>query len=390
MNRLTVFLFITLSIAFAVFAAFIFFYFFSGYTSKVDISIQRAKHNLIARKINATGLFIYDYNLITGKFAQEDNEVRQMGAMYLFGRLLNAGKLTQKDKELFKDSINKIFENTHTITKTKRKLLLLSYYDENKLGSLALLLNGALYLARHDHDWGREHKEQIKALLHSILWLQKENGDFAQFIKDNDSYEQKEEVSSSGYATGEALTVLATWLQDHPDDTAVAEAVNKAFDALDARGMDKQYKGLYLWLMTAANKIHSNKQLSNKLRKKAYEIALKYHMAMRNRLVFVMEAYNTCAHTEGLAQYILMARDKENIQGELSAYKISIYNNLRLQITPENKDYLMHLNAHILPHAYNSAYAQGAFLDSAKKAGTRIDYTQHCISAMLPFEEIAR
>ncbi len=387
MNNKQVFLWVFISVLLAIFLSIAVFSVTYIKDESIKTAIKFAKNNILLRKIQPTGLFIYDFNLKDGAIVQDDNIVRQMGVMYVFGRLLEAGMMTNKDKREYKDSIKKILSNTHIIKRGDRDILLLDYYEENKLGSLSLLFNGMEFLSRHDKQFEKEYKLKYSQLLNTILWLQKKDGDFAQFISDQTKLDGKEHTSSSGYATGEVLVSLSLYLQRHPDDEKVQKTVLNTLSALENRGLDNQYKGLYLWLMTAGNLLYKNKNLPEALRQKAYFVAHKYHMAMRDRLVFVAPGYNTCAHTEGLAQYILMTKDKGLAQDEKKVYLNSISNNLKLQIIDKNKEDIMK-KTKIQEKAYDNKYASGAFLDSVKKMGTRIDYTQHCISALLPYRKI--
>ena len=46
-------------------------------------AIQMAKQFTINRYIKESGFFVYDFNIITGKKALDDNIVRQMGALFI-------------------------------------------------------------------------------------------------------------------------------------------------------------------------------------------------------------------------------------------------------------------------------------------------------------------
>ena len=356
----------------------------------VEQSVDLAIDNLLNRKIKSTGLWIYDYNIIKDEVINYGYgvEVRLMGVTYIWGNIIDSG--LDEDKTLLaelKDSLDKILENTEIYNPGNSKLRLLTYHDENKIGSLALLYMGGLSAMHNDPNWKDKNEEKINEILNTILWLQKKNGDFAQTITFNTKKSDIESLDGSGYALGESMLALVRASKEYPKREDVQNALKEAALFLKKRGVDTQYKGLYLWLMTVAYEAQSA-PIEPELKAMLEDLAKQYHLAMRSKLVFYSNKYNTCAHTEGLARYILLEGNNESVKEEREVYLKSILANMNLQIIGKSKEYILKSNPEIPESAFENKYATGAFLDSLQKGGTRIDYTQHCINAFLPIDEI--
>jgi len=190
------------------------------------------------------------------------------------------------------------------------------------------------------------------------------------------------------------MAVMARHLEWNPNNKDVIKSVEQAYKYLQQRDLSQRYTGLYLWLMSASNSIVRNEKLPESLRKLAFDVSEKYHASMfkDNKLVFYYPNGNTCAHTEGLANYLLMHiyKDKYLNQNsrEFQVYKDSVRENLKLLITKNNIDYLQSKNPKINKTYALNKLALGGFIDHIGKGGTRIDYTQHCIRALMPYQDI--
>ena len=353
-----------------------------------DDIVQKASSFLLNRKTYATGLFVYDYNLKTGKTEMKDNIVRQMGALYALA-IAGDDHLDQKQMQELKDSLQKVLDYSELVEKDGRKILLYKYYDSNIAGALALLFAASQLYVSYDKTFLVKNENKLEALKNTLLYLKKTNGDYSSFISKKDGRDEIEKNMSDGYSTGEILNAFAIYLKNNPDDMAVKKAVLYTLKMLEKRGLENRYQGIYLWLMSFGYQIYSNEKLDKEFKEKVFAVVEEYHKHALNYLKFYKEGYNSCAHTEGLAMYIKSAKlQGKKAEKELAIYKKSISINKRLQINKENKEYILSSNHDIKEEFYNNKYALYAFLDNIKNAGTRIDYAQHCIVAFWAYKNI--
>ncbi len=359
---------------------------------KVESSISEAENLILNRKIDASGLFIYDYDLEKGRLINYGYgiEVRMMGSLYALSLLLSDDRF--KNEALLKgleDSLDKVLDSSYSLKKGAKNLRLLTYHKENKLGSLALLYSAAIRLGQENEDWYEKHKEEVQEILNTIIWMQKKNGDFAMTLKDSDNKDEINKKDGSGFALGEAMLALVHSLLLSPENNASKEALLSSLEFLETRVADNDYPGLYLWLMSAARLLQESSAADPELKKELADFAMRYHQAVFGKLIILSEGYNTCAHTEGLANYILLQEALSvSDPKEIKLYKESLRNNMKLQIVPENYEYLLKHNNKINKANLKHKYASGAFLDSLYDESLRIDFTQHCIAAFLPSDEI--
>ncbi len=381
-----------LALVFILIWVFLFFALDRYFLYKIESSVSDAKNLILNRKIDASGLFIYDYDLEKGRPINYGYgiEVRMMGSLYVLSLLLSDDRFTSevllKDLE---DSLDKVLNSSYSLKKDGKDLRFLTYHEENKLGSLALLYSAAIRLGQKNEDWYEKRKEEIQEILNTIIWMQKENGDFAMTAKGSDTKNEINKRDGSGFALGEAMLALAHSLLQSPENDASKEALLSSLDFLEARVADSDYPGLYLWLMSTARLLQGIRVADPELKKELADLAVHYHKLVSDKLIILSEGYNTCAHTEGLANYILLQEALSvSSPKEIKLYKESLRNNKKLQIVPENYEYILKYNNKINKANLKHKYATGAFLDSIYDESVRIDFTQHCIAAFLLSDEI--
>ncbi len=352
-------------------------------------TVELAKENLLNRRINPTGLFIYDFDLKTGKMPSKDHEVRQMDALFALSELNYYGYLSESEQNLLKDSIAKVLKNSQSFACAENTCRILSYHDSTLTGSIYLLYKAMLLLAMNENEWSSKNKDAMQELFNSILYSQKDNGDFTSFLHSKIDRGTINSTDGMGFAMGEALSALALHLQMYPEDLHAKASINKALDFLKARGLDKQYNGMYLWFMRAADYIAQNDKLDQNFKEDFANSARIYHDSVLDKLYLTHPKYNTCPHTEGLAHFILLSQQMNwPYSAELSLYNKALAHNYKLQIKEENIDNILtklNFDYNLLQHKY----AKGAFLSAWKSdAGVRVDFLAHCIGAYLPYNDI--
>ncbi len=340
----------------------------------------------LRRKIPSTGLFVYDLDAIALKTSLKDIFVRQAGTLYELSLFINKDKRVLPELE---DSLNKIYKHLYLTENAGKKFALFDYYDYNNLGSVAMIYMAYLNVEHIDKKWADRHPN-FRYLFNTIGFAQNPDGSFKDYVhKDS---EKIKNIKSSGYSTGEALVALIYHIKYKKKSERALDMLNKAVAYLEKRGSGKMFKGLYLWLMRAGYMAQSLESLPLQSKKRLTEFAQNYHLAMRDKLIFVSDRHNTCSHAEGLGHYILMSQklNYNDLEGEISVYLRALNNNLKLQVSENNiKSILSSSEDSGLKLAnLKHKYIYGGFLDSLDKMGTRIDYTQHCLSQLKEYDLI--
>jgi len=364
----------------------------------VNEAIRIGQDNLLARKIAVTGLFIYDFDLSTLKAAAQDHEVRQMGAIYALAQAAEFENNPQRKKNFtdeLKDSVNKVKQMSYTFKCGERKCVILSYHDKTATGSIYLLFNAALVLAKMDSVWLDENKTWLKQLLNTVLWTQKENGDFAVLVKSENDREFINLSDSFGFAIGEAVNSLARATLLHgggvfKDELSdIEKALNDAFEFLQKRGAQNKYHGLYLWLMDAAYLAKQNTALDKALQDKIVAFTLDYHKYNKSK-IYIVGKYNSCADSEGLARLIWLKQQAGvDYNADKELFLESINSNLDMQIARRNQK-LLKRKLQLEDSVFNDQLFKGAFLSTLdkSKANLRVDYLQHCLSMLYFYDKI--
>ena len=291
-----------------------------------------AEQVIINRYDSEAGSFGYDYNIKKHSFSDKDNFVRQMGAVYALGEMVRYTP-SYKNIQALKTVVSRKLSDSVYIEKNGVKYRFL--HDGNgKIGALSLFLAGALALEKADKVWWNKHSQMIDEMFETVLWNQKQNGDFASYISPDATLSSKESENGLGYFTGETLVALAHRHILHPKDVRVRSAILKIYEYLLSNYSSQRYKGLYLWYMTATDILVRNTDSTfTKAEKDIFARgAINHHNIEKDAVVFVHDTKNTCANTEGLGYFINFASAYVNTDSEKEIFTKSLQNNFALQI----------------------------------------------------------
>lgn len=317
---------------------------------------------------NDAGHFGYEFDFLTGTWSEEDSLVRQAGAGYglseylLSHRDAAAKKVVAKALKAYrKDSVP--FRSGKVLSDGKN----LSSADT---GATALALAAAIQYRKATGD--RQFDDDIKAWKTGLLALHNPKGGFASSPKD---------PKESSYYNGEAWLALSIYVVEFPED-AKAKDVLKAVDRAMIRTYSKTPEiGFFHWgQMATAQRYETTKDKI--FSDFGARQATAFLTDLRPR---VSKKSNTCYSVEGLSAILpvlkaskehadLAAKVERRIRDEMTK-------NVGFQILPGQKAITLprdrSLTAPELPDYV------GAFLNGLGRPQIRIDFTQHCLSAML-------
>jgi len=318
-----------------------------------------------------TGYFSYEFDFVSGSWSRADELVRQAGASYGLSEYL----LTHDDaiaKSVVEKAIKAYRNNSVSFKQGK---LLADQLDLSKAetGATALALIGALQYAKATGD--HQFDADIQAWKEGLVTLYHPKGGFAGGPNDPEE---------SPYFNGEGWLALSVYAEHYPRD----ERVKSILSALDA-AMVKLYKaepdiGFFHWgLMATARRYGQTKDIQ----------LIEFGAQQVNHFLTEMrpnfdEEVNSCYSVEGMAAVLpvlqkvpkhaaLAARLHTRIRQEMNK-------NIGMQITPDQK-MLVLVGGRTLSAPELPRYA-GAFINGLDRPQIRIDFTQHCLSALLKSE----
>lgn len=326
------------------------------------------------------GHFAYEYLPYEDSYRDDDNIVRQAGALYALSEVARRGaKEDTKTNETieraigFFDDLSKEHEYEGTkvrcVTKSAESNLC-------KLGATALALTGILGYVEVNEDKASEYEDLIEGYVAFILESKRPALGFLDEYRIGVGFKADKE---SSFSNGEALLALVRYYQYKPD----AE-VKKVIDETFAYLKDKEFDtALYLWIMSAL------KDMQVLWPNSAYIAYGKEFTAWRmNGLISSRNTVrNYCAASEGLVSAHSLLEGKVSVQDQKKLrQEIDFWNakNLALQIDQDDPYRSVNENGKLVfKRVKNMEQAKGGFLTADDELTQRIDFTQHCISTHL-------
>ena len=328
------------------------------------------------------GHFRYEYMPFLDRYIDDDNMVRQTGALYELGEIFARDTEDKYDiQKTLEKSISYFEENSidgefngrefRCILKTKSKC---------SLGAASLALIGVIDLVEKEPKLEKEYKDLIEGYKNFILAMRNDGKGF----RGNYYLEKDQNEKESTFSNGEAFFALARYYRYNPT-TEVKKIIDDSFEYFveqygQAHNHDNNF---YLWGMAAVKDLYELEQ-----KKEYYDFAKTYtdwriagYENKRSR------THNYCAYIEGvISAYSVIEPNitEEDREFYLEEINFWLTKMTELQVTEED----------ILTIRYNYTgtkeldieepdKAVGGFLTDLNEPVQRIDFTQHCLSSYL-------
>lgn len=320
-----------------------------------------------------TGLFEYEYDFVLGGFLDRDNIVRQAAAASVLAEYAS----------FFADSTAAIAVRGALEALSKASTpyadgLLVSEDSSVKTGNagataFALLTELYYFEATGEHRFA----EQRHAWAKGLQELQLPSGGFAQSASNSDE---------SPYFNGEAWLALAHASRLFPSNPIVSEMLLRADAYLIERYGRKPEAQFAHWGMMAASVRY---RTTREPRFKDFLSGLSRAFVTELR-PDIVPGRNACSSVEGLAAAKLALMEANGGRDDALSKRVDadLLNSLELQILPGQT------RIDLAPRRYLSdpsiAEFAGAFLNSRSALRTRIDSTQHCLSALIKYIDMNR
>lgn len=316
-----------------------------------------------------TGFFEYEYDILRGEYRAANNIVRQAGAAFAIAEYASvlggpAAAASAKAAVAAFAGISVPFQDGRLVSETGK-------LEDAPTGATALALLAELHY--FDATGDESFSDARRAWLRALMRLQRSGGGFAA---------RPGTEEESAYYNGETWLALAAYHRLFPSDEAVADMLARAEPYLIDRYGEPSRQFAHWGLMAASLRFLT----TNEARLIAF-IASQSEGVLTELYPEFKPAGNACSIVEGLAAAAtalaeagghdeLVGRIKERVRRELA-------NSLELQIVPGQKRIDFGPDR-FLEDPRLDEFA-GAFLNGRYWPHARIDFVQHCLSAIMKY-----
>ncbi len=356
----------------------------SDYSQKLtredlQTSLELGTQFLLANQKTA-GNFNYSYNFVSGQLSEDDNQVRQAGALWGLTLLYSHEPSTTLENAILKGLD---FYGNSPIP---------SYPEDEKgsTGSLALLCLSLLeYLSVETAPDHAAYEELLKVWLASLMKIQNEDKEFS------GSYDYSTgegSGSSSPYSDGEALLALSKAANIFKSDEYFALA-NEALDAMWTDHVENaqeetldsdETKGFYQWSTMSLYELDKYQRTQGEMDTQYVDKALELAYWMLDTHKVLERTRNTAYAFEGLISAYKLAElynQDGDYNAELDKLMQAIDSGL-YQLTTWQVGHPLQ-NSFIQTNTAEDNLAQGGVTNAADEADLRIDVTQHQMHAVI-------
>lgn len=335
-------------------------------TDRLERAIDAAQQQLIGAQLES-GFFDYDFDFLRGKPTGKSNIVRQAGTAYALGEAY-AYQRSGELKEPLQRAVAALANQSIAIGEGE----LVSFNGKRsgiKSGATALALLAELYYYRNSGD-GR-FTQQREAWLRGLLDLRRPG---AGFLRAPDSTEE------SHYYNGEIWLALAFY--NATFDTRPLERRLRDIDrAMMAAYGKEPHIGFFHWGAMAAERRFRDTG-REELKRFAQSQAENYLTGLRPKRSLNA---NTCYSLEGMIPALTLTEPENALHQPLQArIEWEMRKIMTFQIQPGQTQ--LDLGDGILLTSPDLTTFTGAFIAGRRNPLTRIDYTQHCLSALVKFQ----
>lgn len=328
----------------------------------------------------SSGHFHYEYIPFLNRYVDDDNMVRQAGALYVLGEIY---KSDTENKFELKDAITSAISyfEANTVDGTfegKTFKCLLKNASSCSIGGTSLALIGILDLVEKDEDSLAVYQSLIEGYKDFIVAMKKPSEGFI-----NDFYingEQNEKESSFG--NGEAFLALVRYYL-YSTDEEIKKIIDESFEYFVDIYKDNWDGNFYLWGMAAIKDLY---KLDPKI--EYFEFVKPYtDWRMESNKDKKYSTHNKCAYIEGVVSaYSIIEPNVSDEERIIYSDEINFWllQSKKLQIKSSDI-FRIRLNFEIPQKLTikNADKANGGFLTDLNEPVQRIDFTQHCLSSYL-------
>lgn len=326
------------------------------------------------------GHFAYEYLPFEDSYANDDNIVRQTGALFILAEVVRGDtKGDTKTNTAIEKAIayfeslspEHMYEDTEVrcITKSESSKIC-------KLGATSLALTALLGYVEVYPEKAKEYEDLIEGYVSFIKAAKKNGSGFRDQYTVGTGFKGETE---SSFSNGEALLALVRYYQ-YDQNKDVKDMIDETFEYLRPQAFDT---ALYLWIMAALKDMHVLWP------NEAYVSYTKDFTQWRIKGMHSARGtqHNYCAAAEGLVSaYSVLEGNSSDADQQKLRKEIDFWNNKNLSLQIQEEDVLVLTKedgTFVFKKVTDMKQSRGGFLTGHDMPTQRIDFTQHCLSTQL-------
>ena len=337
----------------------------------IEQKAEAAARYLVATE-TAEGRFFYEFDFLRSHFTEDDNIVRQTGAGFIVNQFYflsgKPGFAEPAARSIAYYAAKSVAVGDGQLPSEN------GTREGGRAGAAALALLAELF---HSRAIGTDFRPDLRR-----AWLR---GLAAQQLPGGAIRQRPQDTEADSYATGETWLALAHYvdlLPGEPEATAMLERLEAGVMAKYLAAPDRMFA--HWGLMSAAQRLTTTGE--PRYRDFIEAFGSNY---VRTMMPSTASGTNTCAALEGLIAAIaaLEAQGGSAIAAEIRTHvEARLPANLALQLVGDSGR-LEFGRDHYYEDPKLKNFA-GAFLNGAYVLRTRVDSTQHCLSALLLYRQM--
>lgn len=341
--------------------------------------------NSVAWLINAQeekGHFNYEYAPYEDRYLNDDHMVRQAGALYILGEVVQRDSDGVFDLNEPIEQAVAFFEGISKVgdfnDKSFRCITDSRASTRCQLGATSLALVGVLSLIETYPEYEEQYGTLIEDYVQYILAMKKEDAGFRNYFYTS---QDNQKDAESSFSNGEALLALVRYHR-YSKDEEVKQVIDKTFDYFRSERSPFDVP-LYLWVMTALKDMHATWPSDD------YVTYVKEYTDWRidGATVHRGTDNNWCAYLEGVVGAYSILQSKytpEELRKYTDDMNFWLSKNKYFQVDNNDAARLVADEDGVhFESIENLELAHGGFLTADSVLTQRIDYTQHCLSSYL-------
>ncbi len=321
------------------------------------------------------GNFQYEYNFLTEEYTDDDNQVRQAGALWGLS-LIHKYTPVKTTRDVVSDGLE-YFESIST-TNSSGRYVIYPGESDGKSGTVALLslalidfLNSSAYLSERE-----TYEAQLDEYANFLLSLRRDDGLFYKSYDFETGLPSGDDISP--YFNGEILLALTKYAKnfDHPElEDILTESAQAMYDdhvtaALEEDPDSDETKGFYQWGSMSFYELYTSDWTDDKYAEWAIDLAywmIDVHETLE-RTRNTGYAYEGIIHAAALAQ--LSENKKAQVKFEPVIHE-GVYKLTSWQVGHSIQ------NEYLQDNKTSDPLAVGGIMNKKDESTLRIDVAQH-------------
>lgn len=343
--------------------------------------------DFLIRRQKRDGSFIYDHYPFQGRTLYKGSWVRQAGTL-LSMALAFDGK-NQELKKSIKAAASFFKENSIAFERDGTRMRIISDNHEGYTGTICLFLTAYFHLHHIAPKDFPIDSSIYQELMDTLAYYHHEEEGLTRYINTKETYIEKHWRDSEIYASAQHFVLLAMYHKVF-ERTYLHPTLLSYLELYDRKWTYGELGPSYHWVMMGLNLLDD---LQNpELHRRILRIAYKLQLAMDSEFPLDFQNNNYCARLEGFGSYLSLLQ-KRNLLDRRELYELTRHlrysKNFQLQEHTKKKAALpskstQSATGNLLIAQKTPRHSSGGFWHKEVDGfHTRIDITQHCLSAYL-------